>query len=35
MCLTIAVVKGGGEEIEKLTLEMSRKARLTRYVPLL
>jgi CopG family nickel-responsive transcriptional regulator len=34
MCLTIAVVKGDGEEIEKLALEMSRRAKLMRYVPL-
>lgn len=34
-CLTIAVVKGDGDQIEKLTLEVARRAKLTRYVPLL
>jgi len=33
-CLTIAVVRGSGSEIERLSLAMSRKAQLTRYVPL-
>jgi len=34
-CLTFAVVKGDGDQIEKLTLEVARRAKLTRYVPLL
>lgn len=33
-CLTIAVVRGSGTEVERLNLAMSKKAQLTRYVPL-
>ncbi|ABL88982.1 transcriptional regulator, CopG family [Pyrobaculum islandicum DSM 4184] len=34
-CLTIAVVKGSSDQIEKLTLEVSKRSKLSRYVPLL
>lgn len=34
-CLTVAVVKGDGVKIEKLTISLSKNASVVRYVPLL
>jgi CopG family nickel-responsive transcriptional regulator len=34
-CLTIVVVRGDGSQIERLALEVAKRARLARYVPLL
>ncbi|MEZ0319967.1 MAG: CopG family ribbon-helix-helix protein [Pyrobaculum sp.] len=34
-CLTILVLKGGIAEIERLTLEVSKRAHMARYIPLL
>lgn len=34
-CLTVAVVKGDGAQIERLSISLSRKASVVRYVPLL
>ncbi|ACB40211.1 CopG family ribbon-helix-helix protein [Pyrobaculum neutrophilum] len=34
-CLTIAVVKGAADQIEKLTLEVAKRSKISRYVPLL
>ncbi|AAL63889.1 CopG family ribbon-helix-helix protein [Pyrobaculum aerophilum] len=33
-CLTITVVRGDGGEVEKMVLEMGRRAQVIRYVPL-
>jgi transcriptional regulator, CopG family len=33
-CLTIVVVRGEGSQIEKFTLQVAKKAKLMRYVPL-